>query len=290
MAKRVPFDGYDESKDAFGEPQDFYGIDVYPILVKDYQTINKMTLLYLNNKVEDEPMFRQMGLLKYLLFIGNMSEDQSIPRTLQSILEKVFQQKVEFQFSLTKKSERMEYYENFTVLIYLNEYMTEADLHKYVNMLRFYIYLPESDKTIYGSMFQRLKDLILFQNYLPADDYRVSSKEAFDDFERTRASLFKKYQHRGLFQDMIIYKTITHEDIDYIKENVTWKSFKATIDRFGKIMSYMAVKPLEMSGQIKYKDKNYKTDNWGDYIEPSSYYDGIVQPAKKTIDNLKKLT
>jgi hypothetical protein len=66
--------------------------------------------------------------------------------------------------------------------------------------------------------------------------------------------------------------------------------FKGTIDRYGKMMGYLAIKPLELSGQIKYKDKNYKTDNWSDYIRPSSYYDGVIEPAKKTVDNLKKLT
>jgi len=139
-------------------------------------------------------------------------------------------------------------------------------------------------------MFQKLKDLMLFQNYLPADDFRVTSKRAYDRLEQTKASMLKKYQGRDIFQDMIMYRLITHETLDYIENNVTWKMFKATIDRFEKIIEFTTIKPLEMSGQIQYKDKKYKTDKWSDYIKPRSYYDGVLKSADDTINKLKKLT
>ena len=290
MGKRIPFKGYDLTRDAFGESQDFYGIDVHPLLVKDYETVHKMSLLYLNNTVDEEELFRRMSLLKYLLFVSNMSKSKLLAKTLKEILEKIFQEEVIFQFSLTKDSERMDYEEDFTILIYFNEYISEEDLFKLVGMLRFYIYLPESDKTIYESMFQKLKDLMLFQNYLPADDFRVTSKRAYDRLEQTKASMLKKYQGRDIFQDMIMYRLITHETLDYIENNVTWKMFKATIDRFEKIIEFTTIKPLEMSGQIQYKDKKYKTDKWSDYIKPRSYYDGVLKSADDTINKLKKLT
>ncbi len=290
MANRKPYKEYDLSKDAFGEPQDFYGVNVYPFMIKDYETIHKVGLLYLNNTIEEEQMFQTMSLLKYLLFISDMSKDKIIAKTLKEILEKVFRQKVKFQFSVSSKSERLDYEDDFTVLIYLNEYLSDKELYKYVKMLRFYIYLPESDKTIYESMFKKLKDLILFQNYLPADDYRVTSKKAYDRLETTRQNMFNKHQGRGIFQDMVLYKIITQENLDYIKNNVTWKMFKATIDRYDKIINFTTIKPLEMSGQISYKNKKHKTDNWSDYIKPRSYYDGVIQSADETIDKLKKLT
>lgn len=290
VAKRIPFKGYDLTKDAFGEPQDFYGIKVYPFLVKDYELIHKTSLLYLNNKIEKERLLRDMSLLKYMLFTGKMGKSRVVTDSLKEILEKVFQQEIQFQFSLTRDSERLDYEDDFTTLIYFNQYVKEDELLKLVGMLKFYIYLPKDDKTIYESMFKRLKDLILFQNYLPADDFRVSSKRAYDTLESTRASRLRKYQGRGIFQDMVLYKIITHENLDYVKKNVTWKNFKATIDRFGKIIDFTTIKPLEMSGQIEYKNKKYKTDNWSDYIKPYSYYSGVIQSANDTLGKLKKLT
>lgn len=289
-SKVLPNKDYSLIADAFGEPQELYGVKMYPFMVGDYDYILKSTILYCNNAVEEIEMFRKMSLLKYFLFVSDMSKDKEIAKMLRDLLEKVFNQKVEFQYSVTKDSERCSYEEDFTVLAYLNEYITDKERDFYVSQLKFYIHLPESDKTFYESMFKLIKDIILFQNYLPSDNFQVTSRKAYEHLESVRKNIFKKSDSRDIFQDIVLYRLITGDSVEYIKENTTWKMFKATIDRYNKIIDYKTFKPLELSGQIQYKDKKHKTDDWGSSIKTRGYYDNILERAETALSNLQSAT
>lgn len=170
---------YIEKYVTFGQPVKYCGLEIKPILVKDfYQFVDAKNVLTVDkNKIPDVDII-QMTYLRFLILM--IMENEDMREDFLTILALTLGLKYEakkrdtaFQPNeiLTQQTRKDEYYccvNGWDVAFRINQDNTWLELYDGDNMIE-----------ITDSQFDELKDIILFQNIYDYDDMEMS-----DDFRR----------------------------------------------------------------------------------------------------------
>ena len=278
----LPFKDYIEENDALGLPQEYKGIKFYPLkLITDRDVYNKLDILYHNNLLEQETFLKKMSLLKYFLFINQVYSDD-VSEILKDILESTCKCNISFYFSNDYNEEKYPY-EVFTYGILKNE--------EHIRRLRFYIRFDYKGKDpiyIADFSFNVIKKILLFQNGLPSDNFRVSSKTLDEKLKKDRQKKLKSQNGATFAEQIIILHLMSHTPMDMIK-NYTYKQFRMCIDRIQKIKEYDTFKALESAGFISFKNKKHSIDDWFVSIKHKGLLDDLLLDADDTKKNIESV-
>lgn len=274
-----PVRGYDELADVWGDPQYCQGVPFYPIKLVDSDYYNRLSILRLNKNVSGDPELIRMPFLKFILLFNKEyegNEENYLANSLKTLLEYIFQDTVEFYYSLDVKFPK-EPYEEFN-LLYIQ---SEEDRKK----LRFFIKIK--DVFIADSTFNNIRHSIFLQNCIPIDKLGVTDPVLYEKLENAREKRFAKSNVAGLDEQIISLHVLTGVSIAEIK-TYTFYQFMKALERAQMILDYKTLYPLEQKGEISFKDPKDSIKHWLDHVEPKGLYDDVIIEAQPVLQKLQK--
>lgn len=250
---------YIEDNDIWGKPQIYRGVEFYPIIVSDTKT-RDLFYKYVcmpKNHFTDINIIR-MSYLKFILFFvalkttidSGQKDDISFFRNVERTL-KEFQ---EFLSLIThNKDVSIDCGWNFDV-----EKIREQKIVIKIGSVNF----TESD-------FETLRELILVQNGMT-----LKSIEEYNPELEAKLAIRNQLRGEVTFTDNIFVLCSLLKKTPAEIENCTLYQLKRLLTRLNRIQEYELYKPLEVSGQISFKNG----DTIKDYMhidEPTGRYDSI---------------
>lgn len=250
---------YNEDNDIWGRPQNYRGVDFYPIIVSDTKT-RELFYKYVcmpKNHFTDINIIR-MSYLKFILFFvalkttmdGGKTDDVAFFMNVENVL-KEFQ---EFLSLIThNKDVTINCGWNFDV-----EKIREQKIIIRVGSINF----TESD-------FETLREVILVQNGMT-----LKSIEEYSPELEAKLAVKNRLNGEISFADNIFVFCSLLKKTPAEIENCTLYQLKRQLARLNRIQEYELYKPLEVSGQISFKNG----DTIKDYMhidEPKGRYDSI---------------
>ena len=250
---------YNEDNDIWGKPQKYRGVDFYPIVISDTRT-RELFYRYIclpKNHFTDINIIR-MSYLKFILFFvalkttieSGQEDDANFFRNVKLVLD-------EFREFLTlithNKDVTIECGWNFDV-----EKIREQKIIIKIGSINF----TESD-------FETIRELILVQNGMT-----LKSIEEYNPELEAKLVIKNRLKGEITFADNIFVFCSLLKKTPAEIENCTLYQLKHLLTRLNRIQEYELYKPLEVSGQISFKNG----DTIKDYMhveESTGRYDSI---------------
>jgi len=219
----------------FGFPEEYKGLKIYPVKLKDSQRFLKsIGCLILNKNQTPDPEIIKMSYLKFLVFvIANF--DQEFWYLLNDVLQISLQaEKIDIQITTEGK----------VFLLIENKKISEQD-------------------------FENIRKIILKQNLIPIQE--ILDPQLEKRIQEAREFLRRK-QNPATFEERIIAyhcKTgMLYEDI----ANLTLYQFEKGLERMNLISEYEICKTAEMSGFVKFKGE---IPHWLSHIKECGIFEDV---------------
>jgi hypothetical protein len=244
---------YDEGLDIFGHPQEFRGIKLYPILLKDikYQKIFYDVLCRPKLYIAEKTILKS-SYLKFLIYI--------IQSTINPEGHEVLDNLLDFLKYLTKKEVSITYQEKD------GEGLESIELQLVIDDQKFNEY-----------EFEDIREIILEQNGLSIDyieDYNPEMEEHLRFYNR-------KSEDLSLQDEIFTYCALQKMSVKEL-ENYTIFQFKNSMEKVLVLKEFDLYKPLLVSGQIELKTGEVKN-----YLY-RSIKNGRYDSIKVDVDDFKK--
>ena len=266
---------YDRYCDAFGLPQKYKGVLIYPVKLKDRRIYDKLGLLTINKEITKDESIRKLRYLKYLILTHLVTKEDTndiILEELQSILNYVFQHKVGILYQL-EKNFPFEPIEEFS-----DHYIrTDEDLKN----LSFHIKVE--DVILSEKDFDGVIKTIIRQNYIQTDTLGITDEKLYNKLESMLEKQSAKSTAGEIDEQIISYHILTGISYEEIY-NYTFYQLLVGMERAELLLSHKIYSPLEKSGQISFKDEKDSVKHWLEHIEPRGRYDSIIVSADKMVN------
>lgn len=237
---------YNEESDIWGHPQQYKGINIYPIKIQETKMKDLFYEIFCVPKryIQDVEILR----MSYLKFIINMG--------------------------ITANKEKPEIF--FDKLIAFFSYITKVDKEKitigysgvdYRNV-KWHIMLDEIKIT--ETDFENIREIVLVQNGLSlrfVEDYDPDLEKKLMLKNKTSGAMTLKDQ-------VFVFCSLLNKTLSEIEEYTLFQ-FKHQFMRMTAIQEYILYKPLEASGQIKFTDGS-KIKSYFSVSENVGRYDDIL--------------
>jgi hypothetical protein len=248
---------YDKNKDIFGEPQNYRGIDFYPIKVKDIKTKELFYILFpIPKKYIPDEFIIKMSYLKFLLYIiqKNCEEeypDTNIEKDLLDFLKSVTKCDDVF-YSLEPHDENENPFNKFMINIIING-VVFSEYH-----------------------FENIREIVLEQN-----GSSIEYVEEFNpDLEENLAFIYRNSANINFEDEIYVFCALTGMTEEEAG-NKTMLQFKTRLRREAILLEYKTFKPLEVSEQVKAKHGGELWKHYFSHISPSGRYDEILIKTDK---------
>lgn len=237
---------YHEENDIWGHPQEYKGIKIYPIKVKDTRMKDAFyEILCVPKKHIQNVDILRMSYLKFAISVG-VSSNKKAPEVFLDRLVEFF------------------------------SYITKTDIEKVsigysgadYQHIKWHIMLD--DKKITESDFEVIREIMLTQNGLSlryVEDYNP-------DLEKKLMLKNKMSGTMTLKDQVFVFCSLLNKTVFEI-EDYTLFQFKHQLMRMTAIQEYLIYKPLEASGQIKFADGS-KMKGYHSIPENVGRYDDIL--------------
>jgi len=236
---------------AFDEPCEYKGVNIYPIILKDYMLFNYLVdcLLIDKNSLPDTKAI-SMNYLDYLIESSN-EQNNNIEKliSLLSISTRYDIQKIK-----VGKNEQGH------ILILLDKIMID------------------------GNDLDEIKLIILEQNLVDVPDYTIQ-KEIRDKIEEGRRirSRMNKHKFASLEDQIVSLSMSSGIPLDNIYK-MTYRKFMKSITRMDLLIHYKIYLQSSLSGLVEFKDKSF-IKHWLNEIEPNNTNDMVeVDTIKSKIN------
>jgi hypothetical protein len=250
---------YDESRDIWGLPQEYKGVELYPIKMKDkkYQRLFFELLTHPKNYIAEKQIIK-MSYLKFLLYvISQVADIKNMEDKIVDFLQYITKRK-DIAISQEIVTGKTEPYAAFSVNIKIGDMvMTEVD-------------------------FANLREIILEQNGLS-----IEYVEAYNpDFEET---LIWQQKRSGLTEEdeITIFCALAGVSIDEAG-NYSVYQFQVHFERLGLLEQYRLYQPLLTSGQIELKSGN-SIQHYSAHIGKKGRYDSVLTRLDSFMEQTKGL-
>lgn len=239
---------YDEINDIWGLPQNYKGIDIYPIKLIDtkYKNIFYRLFAYPKNYIPDK-LILKMSYLKFILYVIQSMfpvDEYNIQEQLTLFLK--YALKTEDVFIIWNIEDNPQNLEDLVLSIKIGD-----------------AFFDEWD-------FDNIREIVLQQNGLSieyVEEYNPELEEKLN-FENRKNSDVNFAEE--IFSFCAVMKKTIYEIQDY-----TIYQFKKQLERINLLNEYELYKPLEASGQIKMKD-GVEIRHYLSHIKKSGRYDSIL--------------
>ena len=236
---------YNIQNDIWGLPQEYKGIKIYPLKIKDtkYQDYFYKTLAYPKNYIPDKSIIK-MSYLKFLIVVIRqvIKADFDVGDILLELLNHVMQRN-DITFEVGYKKESQDFDAIDLRIVVGEEILSEED-------------------------FNNIREIILEQNGLS-----IEYIEEFNPELEERMSIFNKKTDITLVDEIFTFATLMNKTIFEVGDYTLYQ-FKTHMEKLLVMKDFDMFKPLEISGQIKLKSgeiKHYlfhskKTSRYGDIL------------------------
>jgi hypothetical protein len=245
---------YNTQNDIWGLPQEYKGIKIYPLKIKDikFQDYFYKTLAYPKNYIPDKKIIK-MSYLKYLIMVVRqvIKNDIDVGDALLDLLKHTMQ-KEDISYEVGYKKDG----EDFDAI----------DLQIIVGD----IVLSENE-------FNDIREIILEQNGLS-----IEYIEEFNPELEERMSIFNKSTDINMVDEIFTFATLMNKTIFEI-ENYTLYQFKMHMEKLIIMKDFDMFKPLEISGQIKLKSGEIK--HYLFHSKKASRYGSILVDREEFVKN-----
>lgn len=250
------FEGYEEFiYDKNKEP-----LKIYPILLKDRYIYNIMnTLLAYPKHISKRKEILKSSYLKFMLnymLVGDKKEeityeDKNRVRSLLSIL-------LAYCFKIDIRK----------IYIDINSKSGVCTIELYNGAI-----------IINETQFNKIRSIILDMNGISLRSINEYNEKLEEDLKVWRKinKIAQDLTDEDLFFSLCI---AMHKSPTELKNELTFYEFKQLTSRIARFVNYNIYKPLEASGQIKYKN-NGKTEDWIYHIQEKGRYDEILISASQ---------
>lgn len=232
-----------------GYPQDFKGLKIYPVRLKNYEYFfnNINCLLYNKNEAQDVEIVK-MSYLRFLLLLAYQEEVQSNDLTIANQFENIL--------NLCLGVEQIDYEEkNNGVCLILDG-----------------IEIPENH-------FDKIKEIIFEQNMIEKQE--VLNPELKQSMQDAKKYKNKKSNEASLEEKIIAYHCETGMSYEDIAE-LTIFQFNKGLARMDMIKHYHILKTAESSGFVEFKEQ---IPHWLDAIKEKGIFDD-VRMSKEEFDKI----
>jgi hypothetical protein len=275
---------YDEVKDEFGDPQEYKGLKIYPILLKDYQHYFSLSLFNWNKNIYGL-YYKRMSQLKFLFFESLIAESQnekSFDLTIKNLLEYVFKKNIIFYFSFDSSSEKILYESKLLVSLLQ---LSKENFEKIKFWVR--IFDEESDTYIPDTNFNIIKDIITYQNCYPYDEIGIEDPKLYETLNEAMRIKNQTGENIDLSKQMVNFAISQKMNFEDLK-SLTFYQFMMGVQVLDNIYEFSYLSPLEISGQIKGKGRSQLfPHNWLKNTKRLGRYHNVVVEAKPIINKLK---
>lgn len=262
---------YVEKFTTFGDPVDFKGLKIKPIVVRDAETFLSAIEVFKieKNKIPSVEII-QMSYLEFLMGVIAIDEDcRDAFLTLLSLtlgLKYDEEKRIDGDTFAPNELLAQNINEN-NAFYYINGWDLEVIIHKGRASIRL------MDATLNASEFDAFRKIVLFQNVEGYDDTEMS-----EDFRRVveqyYALKFKGIHNPTLEEKMMAVITSTSYTIDTLAQ-LPLRSFEKLFDASIKKVDYIATKSLEPN--LK---EGHSIDHWVFYPDRDKYSDIFGDPTE----------
>lgn len=237
----------------WGIPFNFKGVDFYPIKLYDYAYYNLLQELFCVCKSASNDIdILHASYLKFRLFVSD-----NLLNCFKDLI---------------------------LLLNYVTHYQIQSgdidiqceDTIKSVKDIKS-ISIKIKDTVFNDSDFEKIREIMLFQNGI--------SMKVIETYDITLEEKLKYYNRKidmpDLDEEIMAFSVIERMPLNEVKE-YTFYQFKKCMDRIMLLKEYESFKPLEVSGQISFKDGSTIKD-WLCHIPEKGRYDSILIDKDKFV-------
>lgn len=230
--------------DKWGKPQQYKSIELHPILLidEDYYTLFSKLMCHNKNIIADRDILK-MSYLKFVIYVLSASWKEEVYLDLIKLLEYITKQKVDVKF------------ENIN---YPPESYSDIKL-----------YLDIGGELITEVEFDYIREMILHQNGLSIEyvnEYDPSLEESLNFINRN--------SNLTLEEQIFSFVAEAGQPINKFSD-YTFYQFQKHFGRLSLNVEYKAFKPLEVSGQISFKNGG-QIDHWLTHTPEKGRYSDIL--------------
>ena len=239
---------YNESNDIWGYPQEYKGIEFYPLRLKDSKYINLFYQLFTYPKsyIPDRQIAK-MSYLKFILFRLNPMGDWE--ETLGGLAD--------FLKFITKKERiNIDSVEN---IVGIDDPLLALNLKVWIDNIEF----SEVE-------FDNIREIVLEQN----GTWIEYIEEFHPELEEHLKLLNKSSESFDFKDEVFVFSSLMNLPINQI-ENITLYQLKIQLEKLIMIKNYEIIKPLEVSGQIKAKNGGEIVQNYLTHNARTGRYDSV---------------
>jgi hypothetical protein len=242
---------YNESKNLWGEPQEYKNIKLYPLKIKNNKYINLFyALFFISKNYIPDYFVIKMSYLKFIFFNQNPVGDII---GLKYLL-------IDF-FKTITKSNNIEFIFDESECFF-EENMNMNDQSYFSSLLKLKIKFIIDNNIFDENDFDNIREILLEQN----GSYIEYIEEFHPELEEHLKFINRNSIDLNFEDQLFTYASLLKIPINQI-EDITLYQLKNQFERLIMIKDYELIKPLEISGQIKSKDgsdiiKHYFSHNY----------------------------
>lgn len=244
---------YKEILDAFGKPQEYKDIKIYPIKLIESEWLDSIyeVFSYNKNQMQDREVVRA-SYLKFLVFYMTDPSDTSSNNMIQKI-----QKLLSY---ITKEDCWVEILQSVENPYSFNDFRVEIHIGEKV--------LNETD-------FDIIREIVLLQS-----NTSLEYIESYDESLESNLSFFAKNKEQPTLAERCFSLSVgTGLPMSEI-ENLSYYQFSKYMQRLDAKIDHELYKPLLVSGQISFKD-GQDVKSWVDHIPKQKRYAELIMDADK---------
>jgi len=238
---------YREENDIFGLPQEYKGLKLYPLLLKElhFQSLFYKIFAYPKKYIKLEEI-EKLSYLKYMLIAVQSvvnKEGTEMVRDLCELLGHITKENVDIVSKFDKDSEKIE---DLIIKVKIGDnYYSEED-------------------------FDNIREIVLEQNGLS-----IEYVESYIPDLEKKLAFVNKSSDLDMKDEIFIFCCLVGMNVNEI-EKYTLYQFKEHFDRISAVKHYEMYRPLEASGQITLKNGEIK--HYFYHSKKRGRYDSILIP------------
>lgn len=237
----------------WGKPEIYRNLTFYPLYLCDYSYYELIISLlsYCKDSIADKKIIH----MSYLKFLLCMTDDENIPYLLCKLLSHVTKKEITVEKNMRQKVKQQ-------------PISSIDDIED--------IFFVIDNQTYNQSDFETIREILLEQNGISLD--------LINQFDPTLEKKINKLQANvtpiEFSEEIIAFAVYMHKTPNEIENTVTFYQFKKMVERMSLKEEFEVFKPLEASGQIKFKN-GMTIKNWLSHIPSRGRYDDYLMDLDK---------
>lgn len=239
---------YDPKLNKWGLPQEYKGVYFRPLMINEEDEYEFISNTLTHNKDMINGVYIKMPYLKFILTQLKFEDGKEVVILLQDLLTKITGQTATIYYEESKTIEPTPYLSHITFTLE-------------IGIVKFTEY-----------EFDKIREILIEQNGI--------SLKYIQEYDPTleESLIFIRRNHKGGNFEEQIFSMCAYlkKPVEELAQTTTFYQFFKFLERARIQLDYELFKPLEISGQISFKDKGAGIMDWLSHIPERGRYDDIL--------------